>query len=418
MNLKYSILLVSIFLNPLFGQELFEEKIYSANIKTVKLYPENNPLGEAVLFISESDQLILHFDELDSDYTDYYYSLIHCDAKWQKSDLLPNEYINGYAEAPIIDYQFSKNTKVPYIHYSLTIPNREMQFRFSGNYLLIVFPNGYPERPIFTKKLYVVDELCTIGGTIQASSNPELRSTSQEIAFSVNISSLNSRFPDREITTQIQQNGRFDNQINSIKPLQIRDDILDFNLQGMNTFKGLNTFRLFNISSLEYNSEYVYSIDKTQAIDEVELLLCKRRDNSPYKNEPTQFGKFYIDTKTYDDPSTESEYALVEFLLASPQPFADAEVCLLGGFDLWSLSHKLSYDSSKKAYKTRILLKQGFYSYLFALTNRTTKRTDVSQLEGSYFQTPNNYFIRVYYRAPGTTYDQLVGWQNIINYQQ
>jgi len=232
----------------------------------------------------------------------------------------------------------------------------------------------------------------------------------------VNISNLNSRFPSREITTQIQQNGRYDTQINQIEPLSIKDDILDFNLQKNNVFLGLNTFRFFDFSSLDYNSEYVYSIDRTQDIDGVELLLAKFRSNKPYKNEPTQFGKFYIETKNYTDPDTEAEYALVHFLLSSENPIPDAEVYLLGGFDLWSMSHKLSYDYSSKLYHAKVLLKQGYYSYLYALKKKGDKSAKVSPIEGSFYQTPNFYFIRVYYRAPGKTYDQLVGWQEIKNY--
>lgn len=417
---KYIFILVffSVFLVNAQGQTVFSDYIFAENIKTVQLYPENNPLSEAIIFLNEQQALILKFDELDSDYREFAYTLIHCDAKWQQSDLSPNEYLDGYTEAYIQDYQFSQNTKVPFVHYSIAIPNYDIQIRYSGNYILKVYPEGKPENPIFTKKLYVVDPLCTIGGSVVASSNPESRNTAQEISFKVNISALNSRFPSREIITQIQQNGRYDNQINQLEPLSIQDEILDFDLQKENIFRGLNTFRFFDFSSLTYNSEYVYSINKTGNIDEVELLLAQKRINTPYKNEPTQFGKFYIDTKDYSNSDSEAEYALVHFLLSSENPYPDGDIYLVGGFDLWGANHKLSYDYTSKIYHTKILLKQGYYSYQYALKRKGENKANVAAIEGSFFQTPNSYFVRVYYRAPGTTFDQLVGWQEIKNYNE
>lgn len=408
----------SFFLVNAQGQTVFSDHIFAENIKTVQLYPENNPLSEAIIFLNEQQALILKFDELDSDYREFAYTLIHCDAKWQQSDLSPNEYLDGYTEAYIQDYQFSQNTKVPFVHYSIAIPNYDIQIRYSGNYILKVYPEGEPENPIFTKKLYVVDPLCTIGGSVVASSNPESRNTAQEISFKVNISALNSRFPSREIITQIQQNGRYDNQINQLEPLSIQDEILDFDLQKENIFLGLNTFRFFDFSSLTYNSEYVYSINKTGNIDEVELLLAQKRINTPYKNESTQFGKFYIDTKDYSNSDSEAEYALVHFLLSSENPYPDGDIYLVGGFDLWGANHKLSYDYTAKIYHTKILLKQGYYSYQYALKRKGENKANVAAIEGSFFQTPNSYFVRVYYRAPGTTFDQLVGWQEIKNYNE
>ncbi len=400
------------------GQTVFFDKAFEENIKTIELYPENNRMGEPIISLSEQIPLVLVFDELDNDYRTFTYTLIHCDAQWQQSELSKNEYLDGYTEAYIEDYQFSKNTKIPYIHYSIKIPNNDIQIRYSGNYILKVYPESEPDNPILTKKFFVVDPQCTIGGQIIAASNPELRNNAQEIKFKVNISALNSRFPSREITTQIQQNGRYDNQINQLQPLSIKDEILDFDLQKENILPGLNTFRFFDFSSLSYNSEYVYSIDRSKNIDEVELLLSKFRAKKPYKNEPTLFGKFYIDTKNYNDADTESEYALVHFLLSSENPIEDNGVYLLGGFDLWSMSQKLNYDYSSRFYHAQVLLKQGYYSYLYAVKKSSDNNADVELIEGSFFQTPNTYFIRVYYRAPGTTYDQLVGWQEIKNHDE
>ena len=325
-------------LNPLCAQPVFRDNIFNDNVKTVQLFPENNFFGEAVIFLDNEIPLILKFDEIESDYRSYSYTFIHCDANWKQSDLAPNEYLEGYSEAYIVDYKFSKNTKIPFVNYSLQIPNDDIRIRYSGNYILLVYPENDLENPIFTKRFYVIEPSCTIAGNIVAASNPEQRNSAQEINFKINISQTNSRFPSREITTQIQQNGRFDNQILDLKPLSIKDDILDFNLQKGNIFKGLNTFRFFDFSSLSYNSEYVYSIDRSRNIDYIELILSKFRANTFYKNEPSQFGKFFIDTKEYSDKDSEGEYALVHFLLASENPIPDSDIYILG----WIIKLKIN----------------------------------------------------------------------------
>jgi hypothetical protein len=69
----------------------------------------------------------------------------------------------------------------------------------------------------------------------------------------------------------------------------------------------------------------------------------------------------------------------------------------------------MTYNYEKKAYETTLFLKQGYYSYVYAFLPTDAKTADVAFFEGSHYQTQNYYYVFVYYRAPGTTYDQLVG---------
>ena len=60
--------------------------------------------------------------------------------------------------------------------------------------------------------------------------------------------------------------------------------------------------------------------------------------------------------------------------------------------------------------KKEIYLKQGYYNYHYALNDTSTNSIDVSFIEGSHYQTRNDYYIYVYYRAIGNRYDRLVGF--------
>ena len=53
---------------------------------------------------------------------------------------MESEYLEGFYEEPITDYQFSFNTIQNYVHYQTVIPSANLKPTLSGNYLLIVFP--------------------------------------------------------------------------------------------------------------------------------------------------------------------------------------------------------------------------------------------------------------------------------------
>ena len=57
-----------------------------------------------------------------------------------------------------------------------------------------------------------------------------------------------------------------------------------------------------------------------------------------------------------------------------------------------------------------VFLKQGYYNYHYALNDTSTKRVDVSFIEGTHYQTRNDYFVYVYFRAVGDRHDSFVGF--------
>ena len=70
--------------------------------------------------------------------------------------------------------------------------------------------------------------------------------------------------------------------------------------------------------------------------------------------------------------------------------------------------NKLEYVKSASAYKGKILFKQGVFDYYYALVDKDDN-IDLSAMEGSWFETQNNYMILVYERSFGGRYDKLVG---------
>ncbi len=119
---------------------LFTNHVFNDKIKTVQLYKEGWNLSYPVIRNNGNEKLIFQFDLLGDKIENYNYTFIHCDKDWNKSDINPTDYMDGFPENPIEDYKPSFNTTVNYIHYKLVFPNDRVQLKLSGNYILMVFP--------------------------------------------------------------------------------------------------------------------------------------------------------------------------------------------------------------------------------------------------------------------------------------
>ena len=100
----------------------YSNHIFDQRIKTVQLYKDGWNLSYPIIKLNSDEKLVLNFDLLSDQTESYYYTFIHCDKDWNKSDIFPNDYMNGFAENPLEDYSNSFNTTVRYIHYKLSFP--------------------------------------------------------------------------------------------------------------------------------------------------------------------------------------------------------------------------------------------------------------------------------------------------------
>ena len=70
----------------------------------------------------------------------------------------------------------------------------------------------------------------------------------------------------------------------------------------------------------------------------------------------------------------------------------------------------MSYDTLNNTYEQEVLLKQGYYNYMYCVVKDGAKnKGDLTTYEGSFFETENDYSILVYYRNPTLFYDELIG---------
>jgi hypothetical protein len=179
----------------------------------------------------------------------------------------------------------------------------------------------------------------------------------------------------------------------------------------MNTFLGNNEFRHFDIKSLRFQSDRIKEITYDSTYNHVYLFNDRKRPFDRYSIEPDINGKFLIKSQEGWKTAIEADYAFVHFTLPVDQ-VSYGDLYVIGGFSDWQLKDefKLTYNAQQKIYEGNVYLKQGYYNYHYALNDISTNRVDISFIEGTHYQTRNDYYVYVYYRAVGDRYDRFVGF--------
>jgi hypothetical protein len=417
MRLLFFIILFSGF-STLSRKQSFSDQVQFANhilndkIKTVQLYREGWNLSYPTLKLNSPDKLVLHFDLLDDQPETYYYTFIHCDKDWKKSDILPGSYLNGYEENSIDDCVASFNTTVSYHHYSLSFPNDKVSMTISGNYILIIYPQGKREEPVITQRFIISEDAVKIDATFRRPQMTQESNTNQQVGFTVNYTGINLTDPSRNVYASILQNGRWDNAKKDLKPDIYGNNELKYNtLSNSNIFNGGNEYRNFDIKSIKHQTEYVKKIDFAIPYYNVYLYPSENREFKPYFYGKDFNGKYYIAIQEGQKPETDADYVYVYFTLPSKQIIQGGKIYVSGGLNNWSLdkNNLMTYNQERKEYECTMLLKQGWYNYEYVFLKDGESEGTARLFEGSHYETENDYLILIYYRNPLNRYDRVIG---------
>jgi hypothetical protein len=395
-----------------------EDFIYDPYIKTVRLYPNQTPsqaaqLEQPIIPLSQQIPLILTFDELASDARVYKAKIIRCESDWTESTLPDMEFLSVYNDFLIRDYDFSINTKIPFVHYKFEIP----KVKISGNYVVKVFFQD-EENLILTKRFMVFEEKTSIGFEQIPSVGGESSLFYQQFKLSVNYTGVQGvANPNTQFEVVVRQNYRWQNAIYDLKPTFVKDfqKTLEFSsLSESQRFLGSNEFRLFDIRSQRKFGWGVDSVRYQKNADHVFLQPEKSRANLAYGTRLEDFnGQFYIENSQRAEQSeTEADYAYVNFVLKSQK--LDNDVYIIGGLTDWKINSlfKMRYVNEGGYYTAEVLLKQGIYNYFYTTVN-DKKEVDDTLLENNYRQTENTYDVFIYYRPMSSRTDYLVGYRKI-----
>lgn len=389
-------------------------------IKTILLYAYNpndnfnerynNP---AVINKNNANSnLILEFDDLRVKYASFSAKIIHCDYDWKKSNLTEMEYLEGFNEFYINNYNVSQNTKTPYYHYSYKLPKTKI----SGNFILQVFENQGDNSPIFEKKFRVFEQSVGIDGGIIPAQDPQYWRTHQQLNIKIELGNYNLSFPQKELKIIIRQNQRED-KLTEIKNTNLtntgRNTYTLKYFDSENLFKAGNEFRFVDLSSSFKKGQNIYAI-KLGSPDEISLVPQQKRSNKGYLNAYDNDGGYIITNLEKGEIDLNSDYSDIKFALNVPYLESPKKPVFYGKLTGWEFT-EMDFNPNTQLYEKNILLKQGVYDFVFALKDLNTEKIDEDIYEGNFSDTGNTYEVFIYHKPPGKRSELLVGYQILKN---
>ncbi len=390
--------------------DLCDEKI-----KSVFFIQEGEKFSYPILHLNANETLTLRFDYLSDVPEDFSYKIQHLSADYKVDNSLHNEYAQGFEINRIRNRKHSVNTLYSYNHYWLSFPNEDVKFLTSGNYLISVFPDGQPDKPMLQKVFYVVEGGSSIDARVLKSMGTDLGDTHQHIEMSVT--------PDRQFAGNIEenvkvtvlQNMRYDNMLQFPKPTRSNGTSMVFDDMELYNFEGGTEYRHFEMKSLRYESPGIERTDYISPYYHVFLKAEKERPFEKYQFDRDINGQYAIQRDRSYDTNIEADYLYVHFKLDIPKPILDGNIYIVGALTGQQLNKqsKLEYNFDNNYYEKKMLLKQGYYNYLYIYKGMDNV-SSTSYIEGSHFETENEYCIFVYFCPNGSRMHRLIG-QRFVN---
>jgi hypothetical protein len=390
---------------------MLPDAVFNKNIKTVEFYKEGWEFAYPILEINDSKTLSFSFDDLDTKYKTYNYTIVHCEADWTPSRISPPDYLDGFYPNLLTQYEASASVHIPYYHYKLQIPNENVRLKISGNYVLLIYTES-DDKPFIMKRFVVVDQRVTIEPQIRRPVLPIYQNNYQEVDFTINYSEYPIVDPLQSLKVVVVKNNQWKFSSTDFKPVFIHNAELVYNSEDKNLFLGGNEFRSFDTKSLKHIQANMQAIDYQGDSWKVTLRPDKARDAMGYYYNEDINGKFLIQNQEGTNPTTDAEYAHVLLTFAAPEALPDGDIYAYGGFADFNCydDNRMKYNPDRGAYELDLLVKQGYYNYQYVYVPKKQKETvDERYFEGSYYETENDYVIYVYYRPFSSRYDKLIG---------
>lgn len=404
---------------PLLGQVIPppENRTYDDQLRTVFLYPtttenirSDRTLFTPVVSLTGNQSLVLEFDDLSMEGNQFYVKLFHFDAEWKPSGLRDMEFLDGFNEFTISNYEVSQNTKTSYHHYRFLVPRT----RLAGNYLLAVYPNYRMEKPLLTQRFCVLDPRLQIQASIQAAQDGVYWRTHQQAALTVQWTGYDMAYnPAQDFKVYIGQNQRKETMKGPLTPTQIipqRQQLRYQLMQPEQLFPGGNEFRYIDLRSSFTRG---FMVDRIQLGDPDELWMSPQNSRAleRYVDQRDFNGQFIIENRDQTNPNIACDYINLHVVWRG-EGQTDDQWFIRGAFNQWAWDQPLRWSRSDLYWTTELSLKQGVYDYIFSRIKADGTRED-APLEGNFSDTENMYEVWVYHRPPGARSDQLVGYARI-----
>ena len=407
--MKIKLIIILLFISAALPAQTYRTRAISPEIYTILVKGNGEWDKQPIIIQNSGDFVNISFDRISEDsFNRLRYKILFCNADWTPNkELSDMEYLDGFNDNPIDDYAGSINTTVNYTHFNLDIPNRDINLKLSGNYLVVVYEEDNPDNILLTACFSVIDPKTSIMSQVSSVTDIDANKEHQQVAFSIQ-HQLQMRDPVTELKVFVRQNNRLDNQRTNFKPSMITPNKISYEHIRDLIFEAGNEYRRFETSTYRANGLNVAHIEYQRPYYLMDITTDNIKTGRSYSYDQDQNGQFIIRNRESDLGDTEADYFLIRFTLAMDEPIFQ-NIYINGDFTNNTFDEKylMKYNNDTRSYNLTLLLKQGLYNYQYLAQMKGKYST--SAIEGNYYNTENRYDILVYYRPVGQRYDSLVG---------
>lgn len=385
-------------------------KIYHPQVKSLQAVVNQDWLSPAIMRLYGGDRLHIGFDELSHDYHRYVYRLEHCEPDWEASEeLFETDWLEGFNNIVIEDFEHSINTTVPYTHYHFTIPNERCRLKLSGNYRLSIIDDDTDE-VVAMVEFMITEQATNLSMAISTNTDIDTNLCHQQVEFGLKYGSLQVTDPQEQLQTVVMQNNREDNWRRNVRPSAVSHNGLEWKHRKELIFDAGNEYRKFEVLDPSHPTMGIDYISWDGEYYQAFPFINEPRPNYLYDEDAN--GSFYIRNSDNFENDITSDYVWVNYRLKSPI-MPTGRIVIDGRWTNENPeTYVVEYDEDNHLYTASILQKQGYYSYQYLWIDEDGNSHPLPS-EGNFFQTENRYQILVYYKGTGMRTWRLVAFSQL-----
>lgn len=389
-----------------------KHRILSPNVKSLQVVVNQDWLSMPIMTLGSSDVLQMDFDELSHDYIRFKAHLEPCNPDWTPTEgLFESDWLEGFNDWPIEEYENSLNTTVLYTHYKLQIPNEQCRLKMSGNYRLHIMDEDDEE--VAVAEFRVLEPITTVGLGVSTNTDIDHQRSHQQVSMSVNCGNLRITNPNEQIQTFVLQNCREDNMKENVRPNYVTPGRLQWEHNRQLIFEAGNEYHKYETLDPSHPTMGLAGIswNEEDKLFEAFPFPCEQQRNYTYNEDAD--GAFLIrNSENYEIDRT-CDYIRVHYVLKPLRQYENTQVIIDGQWTTEAPeTYFASYDEENGVYHASVLQKQGYYNYQFLMLDPDGLTHRMPE-EGSFYQTENRYQALVYFKGTGQRSWQLVGYQQI-----
>lgn len=379
-------------------------KIYSERFKSLTSVVNNDWKNRPVMTLGTADVLHIGFDELSHNYHRLTYHLEHCEADWTTSEeVFESDWLAGFNDNQIEDYQNSVNTTVLYTHYELKIPNERCHLKMSGNYRLTVFDEDEENEKVLEVEFYVLEPKMDIGMSVTTNTDIDHNISHQQVSMTLRYNDIRVNNIEEEIRTVVMQNWQERTARHDVKPNLINNRGLSWEHNRRLIFDAGNEYRKFEVLDVSHATMGINRIIWDGDYYQAYPFPSEVRRN--YLTDTDANGAFLIRNSDNYEVAFTCDYVWVNYVLQAPY-YGDVYIDGQWTTDANREAYRMGYDEEHHQYQTAIMQKQGYYNYEFVMRDGS-----LAPSEGNFFETENSYQVLVYYKGTGARTWRLVAFR-------